>query len=104
MSEINPDPPASADPAPSSPSVQDVNVVHTLSDGTLVKRRLPRMRACNQRDEKGKMCAGHLKRWFRYGPEVAGLLGSSQEIYRCERCHTLYLPHPEDPHTGMLSY
>src|SRR5258708_5250480 len=45
-------------------------LVATLSDGTKVKRRVPRMRACNEKDEKGKMCAGHLKRWFFYGDEV----------------------------------
>ena len=45
-------------------------LVATLSDGTKVKRRVPRMRACNEKDEKGKMCAGHLKRWFFFGDEV----------------------------------
>src|SRR5260221_14770043 len=28
-----------------------------LSDGTKVKRRVPRMRACKETDEKGKLCA-----------------------------------------------
>ncbi|MCC7342711.1 MAG: hypothetical protein IT170_16635 [Bryobacterales bacterium] len=88
-------------PAPPGP---DPSVICTLSDGTLVKQRLPRMRACNQRDAKGKICAGHLKRWFRSGPEVAERVGANAEIYRCERCQTLYLPHPDDPRTGTLSY
>src|ERR1039458_9117160 len=36
-------------------------LVATLSDGTKVKRRIPRMRACSEKDAKGKLCAGHLK-------------------------------------------
>ena len=76
-----------------------------LSDGTKVKRRLLRMRACNERDEKGKLCAGHLKRWYFFGEEVKEKFGSGAEVYRCERCRTLYLPNPEEsPRSGTLSY
>ncbi len=61
-------------------------------------------RACNEKNEKGKICAGHLKRWF-YSVDVkeqaCGDLeqsfGRDAEIYRCERCKTLYLPHPDEP-------
>ena len=50
-------------------------LVDTLSDGTKVKRRVPRMRACNEKDEKGKLCAGHLKRWYFFGDEVKQKFG-----------------------------
>jgi hypothetical protein len=80
-------------------------MVGTLSDGTLVKERLLRMRACNQKDAKGKLCAGHLKRWYFFGDEVKQRFGPNAEIYRCERCKTLYLPNPAEPaRTGTLSY
>jgi hypothetical protein len=80
-------------------------MVGTLSDGTLVKQRLLRMRACNQKDAKGKLCAGHLKRWYFFGDEVKQRFGPNAEIYRCERCKTLYLPNPAEPaRTGTLSY
>jgi hypothetical protein len=80
-------------------------LVTTLSDGTKVKRRVPRMRACNEKDEKGKLCAGHLKRWYFFGDEVKQKFGPEAEIYRCEHCKTLYLPNPEEePRTGTLSY
>jgi hypothetical protein len=80
-------------------------VVATLSDGTKVKQRIPRMRACDERDEKNKICAGHLKRWYFFGDEVAGKYGKDAEIYRCEHCKTLYLPNPsEAPRTGTLAY
>jgi hypothetical protein len=78
-------------------------LVDTLSDGTKVKRRIPRMRACNEKDEKGKLCAGHLKRWYFAGDEIQRKFG--EEIYRCEHCKTLYLPaKDEEPRTGTLSY
>ena len=70
-------------------------VVALLSNGQKVKRRLLKMRACNEKNEKGQLCCGHLKRWFGYGDEVRQACGD--EVYRCERCKTLYLPNPEDP-------
>jgi hypothetical protein len=89
---------------PVAPAAQN-DVVATLSDGTKVKQRLPRMRACNEKDGKGKLCAGHLKRWYFFGDEVSRLYGASAEIYRCERCRTLYLPNPEEtPRTGTLCW
>jgi hypothetical protein len=80
-------------------------LVDTLSDGTKVKRRIPRMRACSEKDDKGKLCAGHLKRWYFFGDEVKQKFGADVEIYRCEHCKTLYLPNPEEaPRSGTLSY
>ena len=29
-----------------------------------VKYKMALQRACNEKDEKGKFCGGHLKRWF----------------------------------------
>ena len=79
--------------------------VGTLSDGTKVRQRAPRMRACNLKDEKGKMCAGHLKRWYFFPEEVKKQYGQDAEIYRCERCKTLYLPNPqEEPRSGTLAF
>lgn len=86
-------------------SVPAPELVDTLGDGTKVKRRLPRMRACNEKDEKGKLCAGHLKRWYFFGGEISRKFGANAEIYRCENCKTLYLPNPgEQPRTGTLAY
>lgn len=76
-----------------------------LSDGTRIRQRAPRMRACSLKDAKGKLCAGHLKRWYFFGDEVKSKFGAEAEIYRCEHCKTLYLPNPEEePRTGTLSY
>lgn len=95
---------AGVDPVAPPESLPDPDLLCTLADGTKVKQRLLRMRACNEKDAKGKSCSGHLKRWFRFSAEVAERYGAEAEIYRCEKCRTLYLPHPDDPRTGSLSY
>ena len=61
--------------AASTKPVPVAELVDTLSDGTKVKRRVPRMRACNEKDAKGKLCAGHLKRWYFFGEEVKRTAG-----------------------------
>jgi hypothetical protein len=68
-----------------------------------VKIKKPGQRSCNEKDAKGKFCGGHLKRWF-YATDVLEqecgdaekAWGPDAEVYRCEFCHTLYLPNPED--------
>jgi len=82
----------------------DPNLISTLSDGTMVKKRKLRQRACNEPLKK-KICAGHLKRWYGFGDDVQAMLSSSDEVYRCERCQTLYLPNTEEiPRTGTLAF
>lgn len=79
--------------------------VGELSDGTKIRIRAPRMRACSMKDDKGKLCAGHLKRWYKFGEELRQKYGADAEIYRCEKCKTVYLPNPEEsPRTGTLAY
>jgi hypothetical protein len=86
--------------------VAPAELVTTLSSGVKVKRRNPRMRACDERDAKGKICAGHLKRWYFFGPDVAEAVGgAAAEVYRCENCKTLYLPNlSETPRSGTLRW
>ena len=59
-----------------------------------IKTRKPRQRACDEKDAKGKLCCGHLKRWYDYPKEIEAIIGPKAEIYRCEFCHTLYRPDP----------
>jgi len=88
-----------------APPADPCELVATLSDGTKVKRRLVRMRACNEKDAKGKVCAGHLKRWYFFGQEVKEKFGANAEIYRCENCKVLYLPNGgEAPRSGTMEY
>lgn len=101
-----------------------------------IKEKKPGQRACGQKDEKGKLCVGHLKRWYtpseaavhgvpelekRFleiqslrGPVSRGAsgpdsrrtaealleLGREFNLYRCERCHTLYHSAPADVSTA----
>jgi hypothetical protein len=91
--------------AASDKGLLPAQLVETLADGTKIKRRALRMRACDEKDAKGKLCAGHLKRWYFFGDEVKKKYGADAEIYRCEHCKTLYLPNAEEePRTGTLSF
>ncbi len=69
-----------------------------------VKRKKPFQRACNELNEKGKICGGHLKRWFYLADvleqacgDVRQQYGDRAELYRCEHCRMLYLPSEEEP-------
>lgn len=70
-----------------------------------VKTRKPKQRACDEKDAKGKLCAGHLKRWFDYPPEVEKLVGKGAEVYRCEFCKVIYRPDPKQlPNSFTVRY
>ena len=85
-----------------------------------IKIRLPYQRACNEKDAKGKICAGHLKRWYGASEDIKRQVeeylrseakggtvatGSTLEIYRCEHCHTVYLPAPGfDRRSGTMQF
>ena len=84
-----------------------------MTSGTQTPAQLPNhkvkikksgQRACNEKDDKGKACGGHLKRWFYTTDVVERACGDAEkawgpdaEVYRCEYCKTLYLPNPADP-------
>ncbi len=85
----------------STPSPQDA-VPQLPHHKVKIKKHL--QRSCNEKDEKGKLCGGHLKRWYYTNDvveqkcgDVEQAYGRNGEIYRCEYCKTVYLPHPEDP-------
>jgi hypothetical protein len=66
-----------------------------------VKVKKAGQRACNEKNEKGKFCGGHLKLWFymtdaveRECGDVEKAWGPKAEVYRCENCKALYLPTP----------
>jgi hypothetical protein len=80
-----------------------------------VKTKKEGQRACNEKDAKGKFCGGHLKLWSyttdaveRECGDIEKAWGKKAEVYRCENCKTLYLPHPGETKvnvagTGMIS-
>ena len=100
MSEMS----SAASAATEAPEPEPKNLVMKLSDGTFVKRRIIRQRACDEPKGK-KICAGHLKRWYGFGDELVAEFGKDPEIYRCERCQVLYLPNErEAARTGTLAF
>lgn len=87
--------PAASAPAPESNAVPEVEQLGKHQ----VKIKKPGQRSCNEKDAKGKICAGHLKRWY-YSADIVeqecGDLerhwGENAEVYRCEHCRMLYKP------------
>ena len=71
-----------------------------------VRTKKPGQRACDVKSEKGELCLGHLKRWYTPDEETRKQLGKDAgvDLYRCERCHTLYRPAPEDHSSVGLRY
>jgi hypothetical protein len=73
-----------------------------------VKIKKAGQRACNEKNEKGKFCGGHLKRWFYTTDVIEQACGDAEkawgpnaEVYRCEHCKTLYLPNPGESHVNV---
>jgi 3-oxoacyl-ACP reductase-like protein len=97
--------PPAAPPAPPPAPAAIPAPVEAAPPETRIKVRKPRQRSCNEKDAKGKLCAGHLKRWYDYPQEVVSKIGKDAEIYRCEFCKTLYKPDPRQlPHSFTLNY
>ncbi|PYV20455.1 MAG: hypothetical protein DMG27_22980 [Acidobacteria bacterium] len=69
-----------------------------------LKEKKPGQRACDVKSEKGELCCGHLKRWYTADEETLKQVGKDVELYRCERCHALYRPVPEDHSSAGLNY
>ena len=72
--------------------------------GVKIKEKKIGQRACDEKDDRGKFCVGHLKRWYTPSEEVIRALGKNTEIYRCERCRTLYRPASGDRSSAGLKY
>jgi len=63
-------PPAAPPPAAAAPAVVAVPPAEQK-----IKVRKPRQRSCDEKDAKGKLCAGHLNRWYDYPKEVQAKIG-----------------------------
>ena len=70
-----------------------------------IKPKKATQRSCDEKDAKGKLCCGHLKRWYDYPKEIEALVCPKAEVYRCEFCKTLYKPDlSQSPHSYTLRY
>jgi hypothetical protein len=99
-----PSAPAAAPASPAAP-VAPAAVEAPAPPPQKVKPKKATQRACDEKDAKGKVCCGHLKRWYDYPKEIEALIGKSVEVYRCEFCKTLYTPDlSQAPHSYTLRY
>jgi len=95
--------PASA--APAAPAAATAVAEPAAPEAPKVKPKKSTQRACDEKDAKGKLCCGHLKRFYDYPKEIEALVGAKAEVYRCEFCKTLYTPdRSQPPHSYTLRY
>jgi hypothetical protein len=111
MTDATPESPTPATPAAASPAPPAAAPAATAAvepeapAGPKIKAKKPTMRACDEKDAKGKLCCGHLKRWYDYPKEIEALVGKKAEIYRCEFCQTIYKPgHTKAPRSYTIRY
>jgi hypothetical protein len=101
MSDATPETPTPAAP----PAAATAAAEPEAPAAPKIKPKKPTMRACDEKDAKGKLCCGHLKRWYDYPKEIEALVGKKAEIYRCEFCHTIYKPgHTRAPRSYTIRY
>jgi hypothetical protein len=101
VQNTKPAPPPDATPTPAAAP----SAVAAEPQEITIEIRKAKQRACDRKDAKGKLCAGHLKRWYEYPAEVTAKIGKNAEIYRCEFCKTLYKPDPKQmPHSFTVRY
>jgi hypothetical protein len=92
--------------SPAAPATTAAAVAEPAApEAPKVKPKKATQRACDEKDAKGKLCCGHLKRWYDYPKEIEALVGGKAEVYRCEFCKTLYTPdRSQPPHSYTLRY
>ena len=96
--------PTAAPPA-AAPTATAVATEPEAPAAPKIKSKKATQRACDEKDAKGKVCCGHLKRWYDYPKEIEALVGKQAEIYRCEFCQTIYKPDlSKTPHSYTLRY
>jgi hypothetical protein len=98
-------PPAAAAASPVPTSTAAAVAEPAAPEVPKVKPKKSTQRACDEKDAKGKLCCGHLKRFYDYPKDIEALVGAKTEVYRCEFCKTLYTPdRSQPPHSYTLRY
>jgi|SRR5215469_4124886 len=99
--------PGASAPTASAPAVSAATAVAEpeAPKAPKIKAKKATQRSCDEKDAKGKLCCGHLKRWYDYPKEIEALVGKKAEIYRCEFCQAIYKPDlSKTPHSYTLRY
>lgn len=96
---------APENPVPAAPAASATPPTVEATPPPKIKAKKATQRACDEKDAKGKLCCGHLKRWYDYPKEIVALVGPKAEVYRCEFCKTVYKPDlSQPPHSYTLRY
>src|SRR5919199_1794525 len=73
----------------------------TQSQVSVPKKIVNAQTVCNEKNEKGKLCNGHLKQLQTGGEPAEVHLRGDDALYKCQACGTLYmgppLGHVRDP-------
>jgi hypothetical protein len=85
-----------------SANVSDKNVNEPAAAATAVPKRITNAQTvCNQKNEKGKLCNGHLKQLRTAGEPAEVHLRGDDVLSKCQTCGTFYmgppLGHVRDP-------
>src|SRR5215470_18007850 len=83
----------------------DTNTANTPASATAApvpKRIVNAQTVCNEKNEKGKLCNGHLKQLRTAGEPAEIHLRGDDVLFKCQTCGTLYmgppLGHVRDPY------
>src|SRR3954470_8106640 len=85
-----------------STNLSDKNANQSVTNaGSVPKRITNAQTVCNERNEKGKLCNGHLKQLKMAGESVQVHLRGDDVLSKCQTCGTYYmgppLGHVRDP-------
>src|SRR3954464_427332 len=85
-----------------STNISDKNANQSVTNaGSVPKRITNAQTVCNERNEKGKLCNGHLKQLHTAGEPAKVHLRGDDVLSKCQTCGTLYmgppLGHVRDP-------
>src|ERR671938_692918 len=79
-----------------------INQESTVASTPVPKRITNAQTVCNEKNEKGKLCNGHLKQLRTAGEPAQVHLRGDDVLFKCQTCGTLYmgppLGHVRDPH------
>ena len=83
------------------PGAQSASSEQQSSRSGVPKKITNAQTVCNEKNEKGKLCNGHLKQLRTGGEEAEEHLRGDDVLFKCQSCGTLYmgppLGHVRDP-------
>src|SRR5919205_1384989 len=78
---------------PAAPAAKQAPTEQQESRPGVPRRFAPGQTVCNEKNEKGKLCNGHLKQLNTQHPSQVYLRGDDA-LYRCQACGALYMGPP----------